>query len=62
MLVLSRRLNEKIILPDLDITVQVLSVKGGIVRIGIDAPLHVGIFREEVPLKSVTPAKCGAIL
>ena len=38
MLVLSRRLNEKIMFPDLDITFQVLSIKGGVVRIGIVAP------------------------
>jgi len=61
MLVLSRRLNEKFMLPDLHVTVQVLSIKGGTVRLGIDAPLDVGIFREEVLHKLEVPAKCGTI-
>lgn len=61
MLVLSRRLNEKIMVPDLNITVQVLSIKGGTVRIGIDAPLHVGIFREEVLHRIAAPVECVAI-
>jgi carbon storage regulator len=62
MLVLSRRLNEKIMLPDQNITVQVLSIKGGTVRLGIDAPLDVGIFREEVLQKQIPLPICGAIL
>ena len=61
MLVLSRRLNEKIMLPDLHITIQVLSIKGGTVRIGIDAPLDVGIFREEILHGLAAPAMCGTI-
>jgi two-component system, OmpR family, response regulator len=61
MLVLSRRLNEKIMLPDLDVTFQVMSIKGGVVRIGIDAPKHVGIVREELLDGSKTLAACGSI-
>jgi carbon storage regulator len=48
MLVLSRRINEKIVMPTLGATVQVVSVKPGIVRIGIDAPDYVPVFRQEV--------------
>jgi carbon storage regulator CsrA len=48
MLVLSRRLNEKIVLPGLSITVQVLDVRRGAVRLGIDAPPEVTVLREEV--------------
>jgi carbon storage regulator len=48
MLVLSRRINEKIVMPTLGATVQVVSVKPGIVRIGIDAPDNVPVFRQEV--------------
>jgi carbon storage regulator len=48
MLVLSRRLNEKVVLPGLFVTVQVLSIKAGSVRIGIEAPPHVTILREEI--------------
>jgi carbon storage regulator len=47
-LVLSRRLNESIVLPDLGITVRVVAVRGGQVRIGVEAPHHVRVFREEV--------------
>jgi carbon storage regulator len=48
MLVLSRRLNEKLVLPEVGVTVSVLAVKGGSVRIGIEAPPRVSIWREEV--------------
>ena len=48
MLVLARRLNEKIVLPGLGITVQVVAIKGGTVRIGINAPPDVPIQREEL--------------
>ncbi len=48
MLVLSRRPGEKIVFPAIDTTVQLISVKGGVVRLGIDAPDHIAVFREEV--------------
>jgi carbon storage regulator len=48
MLVLSRRLNEKIVLPGLDVTITVVAIKGGTVRIGIEAPPDVRIVREEL--------------
>ena len=48
MLVLSRRLNEKLVLPSLGITIQVVAVKPGLVRIGLEAPDEVKILREEV--------------
>lgn len=48
MLVLSRRVDEAIVLPTLDITIKVLSVRPGKVRIGIEGPPHVGIWREEL--------------
>jgi carbon storage regulator len=66
MLVLSRRPNEKIVLPGLGITVQVVSVKPGVVRLGIDAPPAVQVLREELlgrpePTVTVTrrPAERG---
>ncbi len=46
MLVLTRKKGEAIAIGD-DIQVQVLSVKGGQVRIGVQAPKHVRINREE---------------
>ena len=48
MLVLSRRIEEKIVLPGLGVTLQVLSIKGNTVRLGIDAPLDVKVLREEL--------------
>jgi carbon storage regulator CsrA len=48
MLVLSRRINEKIILPTVNIAIQVVGVKTGVVRLGIDAPPDVTVYREEV--------------
>ena len=47
MLVLSRKLNEAIVI-DGDIRVTVLSVHGSQVRLGIQAPESVGIYREEL--------------
>jgi two-component system, OmpR family, response regulator len=52
MLVLSRKLNERIVFPGIDATVQVLAVKPGTVRLGIEAPQDVSILREEVHQKS----------
>ena len=48
MLVLSRRLNEKIVLPGLGVTVQVLGIRRGAVRLGIEAAPDVTVLREEV--------------
>jgi len=47
MLILSRKVNEKIIIGD-DITVSIIEVRGEQVRIGIDAPKKVKVFRQEV--------------
>ena len=50
MLVLTRKRNESIVIGD-DIEVSVLSVAGEKVRIGIDAPRAVAVFRKEVYLE-----------
>ena len=47
MLVLSRKQDEKIIIGD-EITLMVISIQGDKVRLGIDAPKHVTVHREEV--------------
>ena len=47
MLVLTRRVNERIVSGD-DVTVTVLEVRGDQVRLGIEAPRDVKVFREEV--------------
>lgn len=49
MLVLSRKIKEKIVLPTVGASVQVLDIKRGVVRLGITAPPDVTILREEVP-------------
>jgi carbon storage regulator len=46
MLVLSRKVGEKIIIGD-NIVVQVLAVNGNRIRLGIEAPPSVGVWREE---------------
>jgi carbon storage regulator CsrA len=48
MLVLSRRLSQKIVFPAIQTTVQVVAVKPGVVRLGIDAPENIGVYREEL--------------
>ncbi|TWT50213.1 Polar-differentiation response regulator DivK [Rubripirellula amarantea] len=48
MLVLSRRAQQQIVFPGLGITLSVLQVRGRIVKLGIEAPRHVKIKRNEV--------------
>jgi carbon storage regulator len=47
MLVLTRKVGESIRIGN-DVTVQVLAIRGGQVRIGLTAPSDVRIFREEI--------------
>lgn len=47
MLILTRKLTEKIIIGD-DIEIVLLGIKSGQVRIGITAPKTIGVHREEV--------------
>ncbi|ETT41092.1 carbon storage regulator [Paenibacillus sp. FSL R5-192] len=47
MLVLSRKKGESIVIQD-HIEVTVLAVEGDTVRIGISAPKHIDIFRQEI--------------
>ncbi len=50
MLILTRRIQETIVIGD-DVTVTVLSIKGNQVRLGIEAPRHVEVHREEIYLQ-----------
>ncbi|MCL1905658.1 MAG: carbon storage regulator CsrA [Clostridiales bacterium] len=47
MLVLSRKINETILIGD-DVKVTLLAVDGDKIKLGIDAPRHIKIFREEL--------------
>ena len=47
MLILTRRVQESLMIGD-DIEVKVLGVKGGQVRIGIEAPKEKNVVREEI--------------
>ncbi|EJL04076.1 MULTISPECIES: carbon storage regulator CsrA [Pseudomonas] len=47
MLVLSRAVGELISIGD-DISVRVLSINGGTVRFGVEAPRHVDVHRSEI--------------
>ena len=60
MLVLSRRESEKIVVPELGITLAVLSIKGNVVRLGIDAPPEIRILRSEVLQRNLAPPVEGA--
>jgi len=52
MLVLSRKLHEKILFPDFQITVEVVAIKSGVVRLGINALPHVKVLREELQARA----------
>jgi carbon storage regulator len=48
MLVLSRKKSQRIVLPSLGVTVEVLEIRGGRVRIGIEAPAEIAVYRQEI--------------
>lgn len=48
MLVLTRCVGERLIINNGEIQLNVLEVKGNQVRIGINAPKHVSVHREEI--------------
>ncbi len=48
MLVLSRKIGETIVVPDCDLTITVVQVRGRRVRLGLCAPEEVAIQREEI--------------
>lgn len=47
MLILSRKMNEKIMIGN-DISVSIIEIRGDQVKIGVEAPRTVKVFREEV--------------
>lgn len=58
MLVLTRRRSDQILIPSLGITLEVLSIKGNVVKLGIRAPQEVRILRGE--LTGTAPASTKA--
>jgi carbon storage regulator len=48
MLVLSRKPGQKVVIPSIDAVIEVLEIKGNTVRLGIKAPRHVSVVREEL--------------
>lgn len=53
MLVLSRKIGEKIMIGD-DIVVTIVDIDNGKVRLGIDAPREVPVYREEIYVANKT--------
>jgi carbon storage regulator len=53
MLVLSRKINERVIIGE-NVEVEILEIRGNVVRIGIKAPREVHVVRQElcIPSKS----------
>jgi len=47
MLVLSRKIGERIVVPDCELVITVLGMEGKTVRLGISAPAAVNVFRKE---------------
>jgi carbon storage regulator len=47
MLILSRKINEKVVIGE-DISISIIEIRGDQVRLGIDAPKKVKVFRQEV--------------
>src|SRR5262249_58743709 len=48
MLVLSRKLGERVLVPQCGLSITVVAVEGNLIRLGFTAPSEVGIYREEV--------------
>ncbi len=60
MLILARKVGEAIIIAD-NIKVRVLENKGGLIKLGVDAPDEVTIHREEVYLRILEENKKAAM-
>jgi carbon storage regulator len=63
MLVLSRKRGEKIVLPEQNVIITVIEVRGEQVRLGITAPDDIPIYRQEIwqRIHELTTPKEGAV-
>ena len=59
MLILTRRINESLIIGD-NVTMTILGVKGNQVRIGVDAPRDVTVHRQELAQKQESAVDDGS--
>jgi carbon storage regulator len=48
MLILSRKLGERIVVPQCALAITVVAIQGKAVRLGISAPAELAVYREEV--------------
>jgi len=48
MLVLSRKLGERVLVPHCELAVTVVGIEGNTVKLGITAPSEIGVYREEL--------------
>jgi len=60
MLVLSRKKNEQIMIGE-DIVVTIVDVRGDKVRIGIEAPAHIPVHRQEIYLALQQPESPASV-
>lgn len=57
MLILSRKAGESIQIAN-DVTVKIIEIRGGLVRIGVEAPADVAVWRDEIYAR-LTPLEKG---
>lgn len=48
MLVLSRKIGERILMPQCELAITILSIHAGTVRLGVSAPTELNVYREEL--------------
>ncbi len=56
MLILTRKIGETLIIKN-DIIITILSIKGNQIRIGIEAPKNIPIYRKEIYIKIIKDKK-----